>query len=96
MTESGQGESDLIAHIDFKARAELRKWPSLSGKRASDAVHPYMVADGSLEACIREFMAKPTGARHLYEIHTSPQTDIVSAVMSAEHIVELARFRDFL
>ena len=95
MTESGQGESDLIAHIDFNARAELRKWPSLGGKRVSGS-RPYLVAEGSLEECIREFMAKPPGARHLYEIHTSPQADIVSAVMSAEHIVEIARLRDFL
>jgi hypothetical protein len=96
MTESGQGESDLIAHIDFNARAELRKWPSLGGKRASDGIHPYLVADGTLEECIRDFMAKPARARQLYEIHTSPQTDIVTAVMSAEHIVELARLREFL
>ncbi len=91
---NGSREGD--AHIDFSARAELRKWPSLGGKRVSDAVRSYLVAEGSLEECIREFMAKPTASHHLYEIHTAPQTDIVSAVMSAEHIVELARLRDFL
>jgi hypothetical protein len=83
-------------HVNFGARAELRKWPSVGGKRISDATHPYLVADGSLEACIREFMAKPTASHHLYEIHTLPQTNVVSAVMSAELIVELARLRDFL
>jgi hypothetical protein len=34
--------------------------------------------------------------RHLYEIHTAPQPPMVSAVSSGEHIVELARLRDFL
>ena len=94
MNAPGQGE----AHIDFNAPAVLRKWPSTGGKRASDGrwPDPYLVIDGTLEECIREFMAKPTGQRHLYEIHIAPQTDIVSAVMSAEHIVELARLRDFL
>jgi hypothetical protein len=32
----------------------------------------------------------------LYEIHTAPQPDLVSAVLSADHVVELARLRDFL
>jgi hypothetical protein len=68
--------------------------------RASDAAkpypNPYVVADGTLEECIQEFMAKPSRARHLYEIHTSPRADIVIAVLSAEHIAELARLREFL
>jgi hypothetical protein len=34
--------------------------------------------------------------RHLYEIHTSPQPPLVNAVLSGEHVVELARLRDFL
>ena len=91
---TGRGEP----HIDFNPPAVLRKWPSTSGMRASNArwPDPYLIIDGTLEECIREFMAKPIGQRHLYEIHTAPQTDIVSAVMSAEHIVELARLRDFL
>jgi hypothetical protein len=38
----------------------------------------------------------PVGQHHLYEIHTTPQPDLVSAVLSAAHIVELARLRDFL
>ena len=41
-------------------------------------------------------MSQPTSQPHLYEIHTAPQSDLVSAVLSAEHIVELARLRDFL
>ena len=39
---------------------------------------------------------KPINQRHLYEIHTAPQTDLISAVLSAEHIVEIVRLRDFL
>jgi hypothetical protein len=41
-------------------------------------------------------MHLPKAQRHLYEIHTAPQSDLVSAVWSTEHVVELARLRDFL
>ena len=85
-------------HIDFNAPAILRKWPSLNNERisASLGARPYLVVDGTLDECIRQFLAKPASHRHLYEIHTAPQTDLVSAVLSAEHIVEIARLRDFL
>jgi hypothetical protein len=85
-------------HIDFNALAILRKWPSLNNERisASLGARPYLVVEGSLDECIRQFLAKPASQRQLYEIHTAPQTDLVSAVLSAEHIVEIARLRDFL
>jgi hypothetical protein len=41
-------------------------------------------------------MFKPTSQHHLYEIHTAPQAELITAVLSAEHIIELARLRDFL
>jgi hypothetical protein len=85
-------------HIDFNAPAVLRKWPSLNNERisASLGARPYLVVEGTLDECIRQFLAKPASQRQLYEIHTAPQTDLVSAVLSAEHIVEIARLRDFL
>jgi hypothetical protein len=85
-------------HIDFNAAAALRKWPSLNNERisASLGARPYLVVEGSLDECLRQFLAKPASQRQLYEIHTAPQTDLVSAVLSAEHIVEIARLRDFL
>jgi hypothetical protein len=85
-------------HIDFNAPAALRKWPSLNNERisASLGARPYLVVEGSLDECLRQFLAKPASQRQLYEIHTAPQTDLVSAVLSAEHIVEIARLRDFL
>ncbi|HEV7408592.1 MAG TPA: hypothetical protein VGO01_08910 [Bradyrhizobium sp.] len=85
-------------HIDFNAPAILRKWPSLNNERISAALgaRPYLVVEGSLDECIRQFLAKPASQRRLYEIHTAPQTDLVSTVLSAEHIVEIARLRDFL
>jgi len=90
--------SSTGVHIDFNAPAILRKWPSLNNERVSAALgaRPYLVFDGSLDECIRQFLAKPAKQRQLYEIHTAPQTDLVSAVMSAEHIAEIARLRDFL
>ena len=82
-------------HINFDAPAVLRKWPSLANQRTEDTT-PYLLVDGTLYECLRQFMAKPTTTRHLYEIHTAPQPPLVSAVLSGEHIVELARLRDFL
>jgi hypothetical protein len=33
---------------------------------------------------------------HLYEIHTAPQGEVITAVLSAQQILELTRLRDFL
>ena len=87
---------DTEAHINFDAPAVLRKWPSsLANQRTEDAA-PYLLVDGTLYECLREFMTKPTTTHHLYEIHTAPQPPLVSAVSSGKHVVELARLRDFL
>ena len=85
-------------HIDFEAPAVLRKWPSIRNERVSvaDGARPYLIVDGTLNDCIRQFMAKPANQRHLYEIHTAPQGEIITAVLSDERIVEIARLRDFL
>jgi hypothetical protein len=86
------------AQINFDAPAILRKWPSLKGERVTDTVYagPYLLVDSTLDDCIRQFMAKPASQRHLYEIHTAPQGELVSAVLSAKLILEIARLRDFL
>ena len=90
--------ADKEAKINFDAPATLRKWPSINHERvsASWGATPYLIADGTLDECIRKFMAMPVAQHHLYEIHTAAQSDLVSAVLSAAHIVELARLRDFL
>ena len=87
---------DTGAHVNFDAPAILRKWPSLHNERRTEGTGPYQIIDGTLDECIREFMAKPVPTRHLYEIHTSPQPRLVDRVLSGETIVELARLRDFL
>ena len=81
--------------MNFDAPAALRKWPSLNNERISNAL-PYLVSDGTLDECIRQFMSKPASQHHLYEIHTAPQGELITAVLSVEQIVELARLRDFL
>ncbi len=81
--------------MKFGAPAVLRKWPSLNNERISNA-RPYLVSDGALDECIRQFMSKPASQHHLYEIHTAPQGELIIAVLSVEQIVELARLRDFL
>ena len=84
--------------IDFGAPATLRKWPSVNNERVSVSLgaRPYMIIDGTLDECIRRFMLQPKSQHHLYEIHTAPQADLVSAILSADHVVELACLRDFL
>jgi hypothetical protein len=84
--------------IDFSAPATLRKWPSVNNERVSASVgaRPYLIIDGTLDECIGRFMSQPESQHHLYEIHTAPQSDLVSAILSADHVVELARLRDFL
>jgi hypothetical protein len=88
--------ASIDSHIDFNAPAALRKWPSLKNERRTEGQSPYLLVEGTLDDCIREFVAKPVSMRHLYEIHTSPQPPLVSAVLSGEMLVELARLRDFL
>jgi hypothetical protein len=82
--------------VDFGAAAALRKWPSRNNQRRTEGTGPYLLFDGTLDECIREFMARPVAQRHLYEIHTSPQPPLVTTILSGEHVVELARLRDFL
>ena len=83
--------------IDFSAPATLRKWPSVNKERvsASSGARPYLIIDGTLDECIRRFMLQPKSQHHLYEIHTAPQSDLVSAILSPDHVIELARLRDF-
>jgi hypothetical protein len=84
------------AHVNFDTPAVLRKWPSLRNERHTEGTGPYLLAEGTLDECIRELMAKPTSMRHLYEIHTAPQPPLENAVLPEGLIVELARLRDFL
>ncbi|THD52100.1 MAG: hypothetical protein E8A46_13900 [Bradyrhizobium sp.] len=89
---------DKEAQINFDAPATLRKWPSINNERVNSSLgaRPYMIIEGTLDECIRKVMSQPAAQHHLYEIHTAAQSDLVSAVLSAAHIVELARLRDFL
>jgi hypothetical protein len=84
------------AHVDFDLPATLRKWPSLNNERLKEGRSAYLVFAGTLDECIREFMARAESARHLYEIHTASQPPLLTGVLVAEHIVELARLWDFL
>ena len=85
-------------HINFNARATLRKWPSKNNQRDKDVLlpHPYLVIDGTLDECIKKFLELPVNQRHLYEIHTAPQGELIPAVISSELAAELSRLRDFL
>ena len=84
--------------IDFGAPAILRKWPSLNKERIPKTwgASPYFISEGTLGTCIQTFVTKGASQHHLYEIHTKAQLPLVTEVLQAEHIVELARLRDFL
>ena len=81
------------AHVNFDTPAILRKWPSLYKQRRTEGTGPYLLVDGTLDDCIRQYMAKPASMRHLYEIHTSPQPPLVPPILSREHIIELAQLQ---
>jgi hypothetical protein len=89
---------DQGGKIDFLAPATLRKWPSVNKERVSAVfdARPYAIIASTLDECIRKFMSQPVSQHHLYEIHTAVQSDLVSPILSADHVVELARLRDFL
>jgi hypothetical protein len=80
--------------IKLDTPAVLRKWPSFKNERLSSSKLPYSVMDGTLRECIRAFIAKPDSQRHLYEIHTGPQGEIIGPVMGWKNIVELAQQLD--
>jgi len=52
---------DKEVQINFDAPATLKKWPSLNNERinASLGARPYMIIEGTLDECIRKFMAMP-------------------------------------
>jgi hypothetical protein len=81
------------SEINLDGPAVLRKWPSLNHEGSA---MPYLVAEGTLDECIRQFTLKPMSELQLYEILTAPQGEEVTAVLSARQIIELARLRDFL
>ena len=88
----------MADEINFTAPASLRKWPSINKQRVPKAWGgvPYPIHDGTLNECIGQFMSKPDTQRHLYEVHTKPQPPLVTEVLQGDHVVELARPRDFL
>jgi hypothetical protein len=93
-----EGEAPMTdeAHVDFNAPAVLRKWPSFNNERRTDSTGPYSIVDATLSECIREFVARPAGTRHLYDIQTASQPPLVSAVLSGEIVAELAELREVL
>ena len=69
--------------------------PNAANPSISNA-NPYSIVEGTLDECIRQFASKPISQQHLYEIHTALQGELITAVLPAKQIIELARLRDFL
>jgi hypothetical protein len=77
--------------IRYDVPAALRKWPSIKGERISpaDGAAPYTVFAGTLNECIREFLAKPASQHHLYEVSTDPQPAFDRTVLAAADLTEI-------
>lgn len=84
--------------INFDAPASLKKWPSVRNVRHDDSSYPnlYLVQEGTLIECVEALLSKPATSHHLYELHTQAQEPWVKAVLSAQHVYELARLRKLL
>lgn len=89
------GDAVADSKVDFGALAALHKWPSLANQRQPDR-DAYQISQGTLDECISAFMEKPATTRHLYEIRTIAQPPLVTDILSPEHVIELARLREFL
>ena len=61
------------------------KKPKIAGASfyagATLGARPYLIAEGTLDECIRQFMSKPASQHHLYEILTAPQQTLVTAAL---------------
>jgi len=81
--------------IAYDAPADLKKWPSLNGRRLNGGRRPYLVFNGTLAECIRALMAKPVNQISLYDIVTEPQPVFDRAVLSPGDAAEIALRKDF-
>lgn len=94
------GSNDMInpdVRIHYDAPSTLKKWPSIRNQRVSPAggAGPYLVFEGTLQECIRQFFAKPLREHHLYEISTEPQPALDKTVLSASDVNEIMGRPDF-
>jgi hypothetical protein len=92
---SGRATGNRAPRVNFDSAAVLRKWPSLGNERRAERT-PYLLVDGTLDECLREFMAKPNTVRHLYEIHVVAGLPPVPAVLPEALVFELAKLRNLL
>jgi hypothetical protein len=81
--------------IIYEAPADLKKWPSLNGKRLNGGRQPYLVYNGTLADCIRLLLAKPVKGISLYDIVTAPQPAFDQTVLSPGDAAEIAMRKDF-
>lgn len=81
--------------IAYGAPAELKKWPSLKGKRQNDRGPPHLVDDGTLAECVRQLMGKPIKGISLYDIMTKPQAAFDQTVLSPSDAAAIAMRKDF-
>jgi hypothetical protein len=68
---------------------------SLAAERIAGGASSYMIYEGTLGDCVKQFMAKPISQRPLYEIPTERPASLDKTVLEAPEIVEIAGRGDF-
>jgi hypothetical protein len=82
--------------INYDVWATLQKWPLADRlPRTGEILTPEQIYDGTLSECIKEFMAKPTSQRPLYEIFTEAQLAFTTTILSATDMLDIASRDDF-
>ena len=84
--------------VKFDAPASLRKWPSVRNERISDTQHPSRIFWSM--ALLTSALENSWRSQHPNTAFTKftqrPNPTLITAVLSAEIIIELARLRDYL
>ena len=79
----------------YDVPATLHKWQSLEKKRSGEGIGSMQIWEGTLAGCVREFMAKPTSQRPLYDIFTDTQPGLTKTILESDDILALAAREDF-
>ena len=83
--------------VQYEYWAVLQKWPTITDGplEADQLIHPAQIHEGTVVACIREFLKAPVSKRGLYELLTEAQPAFQRTVLSAADMLDIASRDDF-
>jgi hypothetical protein len=93
----GLTEAEKLLPINYDAPASLHRWNSLEKKRARDAqmYGTRQIWDGTLAGCVKQFIAKPSARKPLYDIMVGEEAGVGKTILEPRDIVEIANRSDF-